>query len=101
MTLTALVGRIMAGEGLAEEEFIDRYGILFLAILAGIVFFGRLGQSALTDWDEAWHAEVSSEVLSTGEWLPLHDRGLPYFNKPPLTFWMRAIAFRSAQRVSP
>lgn len=25
MTLTALVGRIMAGEGLAEEEFIDRY----------------------------------------------------------------------------
>ena len=69
-------------------------GVLLLAIFAGWGFFHRLGASNLTDWDEAWHAQVAGEILTTHDWLTLHDRGQPYFNKPPLSFWLRAIAFR-------
>ncbi len=72
----------------------DLVAIFFLAIVAGWVFFYGLGRTTLTDWDEAWHAQIASEILSRGDWLWLHYRGLPYFNKPPLTFWLKAIAFR-------
>ena len=63
-------------------------------MLAAWVFFYRLGFLPLTDWDEAWHAQVASEIVSRGDWLWLHYRNLPYFNKPPLTFWLKAVAFR-------
>jgi 4-amino-4-deoxy-L-arabinose transferase-like glycosyltransferase len=48
----------------------------------------------LNDWDEAWHAQVASEILTSGDWLTLHYRGEPYFNKPPMTFWLKALAIR-------
>ena len=67
-----------------------------LAGIAGWAFFYRLGVAELNDWDEAWHAQVASEILSSGQWVTLHDRGLPYFNKPPLSFWMKAVAFKVA-----
>jgi 4-amino-4-deoxy-L-arabinose transferase-like glycosyltransferase len=70
--------------------------LVVLAALAAWVFFYRLGAEPLTDWDEAWHAQVSGEILSTGDWITLHYRGEPYYNKPPLTFWLRAIAFKLA-----
>jgi 4-amino-4-deoxy-L-arabinose transferase-like glycosyltransferase len=69
-------------------------GIMLLIALSCWVFFYRLGHEDLHDWDEAWHAQVSSEILTSGRWLPLLDRAAPYFNKPPLTFWLRAIAFK-------
>lgn len=62
-------------------------------MLAAWVFFYGLGSLPLTDWDEAWHAQVASEIVSRGDWLWLHYRNLPYFNKPPLTFWLKAVAF--------
>ena len=63
-------------------------------MLAAWVFFYGLGKTPLTDWDEAWHAQVASEMVARGDWLWPHYRNLPYFNKPPLTFWLKAIAFR-------
>ena len=65
------------------------FGLLLLAMLAAWVFFYGLGFLPLTDWDEAWHAQVASEIVSRGDWLWLHYRNLPYFNKPPLTFWRK------------
>ena len=68
--------------------------MLLVSAVAGFVFFYHLGNAPLNDWDEAWHAQVAREILSTGDWLTLHCRGEFYFNKPPLTFWLKAIAFR-------
>ena len=70
--------------------------LVLLSIFAAWVFFHRLGAAEFTDWDEAWHAQVASEILTTGDWLTLHDRGQPYYNKPPLSFWLKATAFRVA-----
>jgi 4-amino-4-deoxy-L-arabinose transferase-like glycosyltransferase len=72
---------------------LDRWGLVVLAVLAGWVFFFGLGRAELTDWDEAWHAQVASEILTSHDWRTLHYQGQPYFNKPPLTFWLKAIAF--------
>src|SRR5690349_17452532 len=69
--------------------------VLLVALVAALVFFYHLGSAPLNDWDEGWHAEVSREILTTGDWLTLHYRGDVYFNKPPLTFWVRALSFKA------
>ena len=42
-----------------------------LILFAGFVFFWRLGQPALKDWDEAIYGEVSKEILQSGNWFDL------------------------------
>lgn len=70
--------------------FSDRVQPLFIAAVAASLYLFRLGAGALLDWDEAIHAEVSREILTGHHWLTLYWNHLPYFRKPPLTFWIRA-----------
>jgi hypothetical protein len=68
--------------------------ILSLIVFAGFIFFWRLGEPALKDWDEAIYAEVSKEILLTGNWIDLQCDGKPWLEKPPLTLWLTAILYR-------
>lgn len=86
---------LSTGVGDAPKSCATRWPVLLVALVATVVFFYRLGSAPLNDWDEAWHAEVSREILTTGDWLTLHYRGDVYFNKPPLTFWIRALSFKA------
>ncbi len=56
--------------------------------------FYQLGDFALKDWDEAVYAEVMQEILRSGDWLTLHYNHEPYYNKPPLYFWLGQFAPR-------
>jgi 4-amino-4-deoxy-L-arabinose transferase-like glycosyltransferase len=67
-----------------------------LAVLSAFAFFCNLGADPLQDWDEAIHAKVAHEMMLNGDWLHPHYQGRPYMNKPPLTFWLRAVAFSVA-----
>lgn len=64
-----------------------------LAVLAVAILFVRLGSSPLI-FDEAIYAEVSKQVLASGELLTLHWNGAPWFEKPPIFIWATALAFR-------
>jgi 4-amino-4-deoxy-L-arabinose transferase-like glycosyltransferase len=33
-------------------------------------------------------------MLARGDWIVLHVNGLPYLEKPPLYFWLTALAFK-------
>jgi 4-amino-4-deoxy-L-arabinose transferase-like glycosyltransferase len=45
----------------------------------------------LTDTTEARYAEIARKMLETGNWItPLHDYGVPFWAKPPLSFWLSA-----------
>ncbi len=46
------------------------------------------------DWDEAIYAQVSREILTSHQWLTLHWQQQPFFQKPPLSFWITATLFR-------
>ncbi len=61
-----------------------------ITILAGVVFFCRLGANPLEKWDEAIHAQVTHEMVKSGNWLELTWNNEPYYRKPPLRFWMSA-----------
>jgi 4-amino-4-deoxy-L-arabinose transferase-like glycosyltransferase len=63
-------------------------GIRWIAI-AWIVVFWRLGYSSLIDPDEAHYAELTREMLQSGNWLvPLLD-GKPFIDKPVLFHWLQ------------
>ena len=62
-----------------------------IAVLAGGFFFWRLGSNPLEKWDEAIHAQVTHEMLQSGDWLELTWNHEPYFRKPPLRFWLQGV----------
>lgn len=60
---------------------------------AAVILFAGLGQDELRSADEATHAQVSREMVQNGHWLWPTCRGEPYFEKPPLKFWLTAATF--------
>lgn len=59
--------------------------VLFLSI---ILFFINLGGPAFLDYDGATYAKVISDTESSGEILTLKWNDGPWFEKPPLYFWL-------------
>lgn len=58
-------------------------------LIAWVVVFWRLGYPSLLDPDEAHYAELTREMLQSGNWLvPLLD-GKPLIDKPVLFHWLQ------------
>src|SRR3989344_6184011 len=72
----------------------NRYLLAFLGvgILASIIFLTGLGKPALQDYDEAIYAKVVRETVSGTDPLTLKQLGNPWFEKPPLYFWLAMIS---------
>jgi 4-amino-4-deoxy-L-arabinose transferase-like glycosyltransferase len=61
--------------------------LLLLLLAAALLFFGRLG-SPLLEPEEAVYAEVPREMAATGNWITPLRQGRPYYEKPPLLYWL-------------
>ena len=48
----------------------------------------------LVDPDEGRYAEISREMLESGDYVVPTQFGKPYLDKPPLLYWMTAASFR-------
>jgi 4-amino-4-deoxy-L-arabinose transferase-like glycosyltransferase len=70
----------------------NRY-LALAAVLFTVLWFALLVGRPLYDPDEGRYAEIPREMLSSGEWLIPHLNGLVYLEKPPLQYWMSALAF--------
>lgn len=64
-----------------------------LALLAAALGIGGVAREPL-DGDSAMYATIARTILDAGEWTHLTFNGVPYVNKPPLHFWLNALAFR-------
>ena len=62
-----------------------------LAVFAATYIIGNIATGSLTTWDEAVYANVSTEILRTGDWLIMHHEGRLWFDKPPLYIWCTAL----------
>ena len=50
-----------------------------------------LGLYPLTDPTEGRYADIGRRVIETGDWItPWIESGVPFWGKPPLSFWMTA-----------
>lgn len=69
-----------------------RVAVLLLA--AAVLFMTNLGGYDLWAPDEPRFAEVAREMMVSGDYLAPHVNGLPYYEKPPLLFWLMAAVAR-------
>lgn len=69
-----------------------------LLLLIAMLVLARLAGMAilpLMDTTEARYAEIARKMVELGDWVtPWHDYGVPFWGKPPLSFWLTAISFK-------
>lgn len=62
--------------------------------LGAIFFISFLGGVHLFDWDEINFAEVSREMIVLNDYLHVNIDFKPFWEKPPLFFWLQAISMK-------
>jgi 4-amino-4-deoxy-L-arabinose transferase-like glycosyltransferase len=69
------------------------HGIMLLLLLVGgLLYFGRLGSPFLHP-EDAFYAEIPREMALSGNWIVPLYRGQPYYEKPPLFYWLIRLAY--------
>jgi len=67
----------------------------FLVFISSLIFFiPFLGSVHLFDWDEINFAESAREMLVTGNFSRVQIDFHPFWEKPPLFFWMQALSMK-------
>jgi 4-amino-4-deoxy-L-arabinose transferase-like glycosyltransferase len=66
--------------------------LYFLPVI--IVYFAGMFIDIL-EVDEAQYAEMSREMLQTGQYLEVFNHGKDYLDKPPLLFWVTTLSYRA------
>lgn len=63
--------------------------VIVLSRLLSMVFL------PMSDTTEPRYAEIARIMAETGDWItPWFDYGLPFWGKPPLSFWLEALSFK-------
>jgi 4-amino-4-deoxy-L-arabinose transferase-like glycosyltransferase len=67
-------------------------GLSALFAACAAIWLVSLGFRGLYNPDEGRYAEISREILASGDWVIPHLNGLVYIEKPPLQYWATAIS---------
>ncbi|WP_299453165.1 glycosyltransferase family 39 protein [uncultured Microscilla sp.] len=65
-----------------------------IAVGAALLFIPMLGVTHLFDWDEINFAESAREMLVTGNYAQVQVDFKPFWEKPPLFFWIQALSMK-------
>ncbi|RMF24792.1 MAG: hypothetical protein D6756_06455 [Cyanobacteria bacterium J083] len=68
--------------------------LFWLIALAFIAFIWHLGDTGLVDETEPLFAEAARQMTVTGDWLTPYYNDATRFDKPPLIYWLMAIAYQ-------
>lgn len=69
--------------------------IFLLFLICGALFLFGNNLFSLTDPDEVFYSLSAHEMAAKNQWLTPLIFGQPQFEKPPLTFWLLEIAFKT------
>jgi hypothetical protein len=67
----------------------------FFAIAAVWLYIPFIGGVPLFDWDEINFAEISREMIMTGDYLNIQVNYQPFFEKPPFFFWLQVLSMKT------
>jgi 4-amino-4-deoxy-L-arabinose transferase-like glycosyltransferase len=74
---------------------IDQKLAIIISLFAGfLLFIPFLGGVHLFDWDEINFAESAREMLVTGDFLTVRINYEPFWEKPPLFFWLQVLSVK-------
>lgn len=77
------------------NRMVDRSKALLL-LLAAVVFSRFLSMYFMPfeDFTEPRYANIARMMAETGDWItPWFDYGIPFWGKPPLSFWLESASF--------
>src|SRR5207302_2855021 len=66
-----------------------RRGLVLLVLVAACLLFSNLGYP-LVEPDEGRYAEIGRQMLRSGDWIVPTLNQEPYYDKPPLLYWLVA-----------
>jgi 4-amino-4-deoxy-L-arabinose transferase-like glycosyltransferase len=69
--------------------------LLWLCAIAWVAFVWNLGNIGLVDETEPLFAEAARQMTVTGDFITPYFNGDTRFDKPPLVYWLMAIAYRA------
>ena len=70
---------------------VSLWGLLIIIMLVRLLFSIVL---PFADTTEARYAEIARIMAGSGDWItPWFNDGIPFWGKPPLSFWLQAISF--------
>ena len=70
--------------------------LLYLILAAAILRLLSLALYPLMDTTEARYAEIARIMVELDDWVtPWFDYGVPFWGKPPMSFWLTAISFKT------
>lgn len=69
--------------------------ILLLVMLGIAFYFPFLEGVHLFDWDEVNFAEIAREMILTKNYLQVQINFQPFFEKPPLFFWLQVLSMKA------
>ena len=72
-------------------QLTNNQSIALIGFLGLVVFASFNGQSHLFDWDEINFAEAAREMIVTGNYSLVQINYEPFWEKPPLFFWLQAL----------
>ncbi|MCX7011548.1 MAG: glycosyltransferase family 39 protein [Candidatus Sumerlaeota bacterium] len=85
----------MKRQGPFELDKISEKRLIAVLVVLAVARVASLGAYPLMDTTEGRYAEIGRQILSTGHWvMPDLAPGLPFWGKPPLSFWLTAISFK-------
>ncbi len=67
---------------------------LFLIFIGALIYIPFLGGVHLFDWDEINFAEISREMIRTGDYLTVQVNYQAFWEKPPLFFWIQVLSMK-------
>src|SRR5437867_10079796 len=76
------------------RPYYDYIVLAVLAVLSYALFFYGLGNIGLVGPDEPRYAAIAREMLKTGDYITPRLYGMPWFEKPPLMYWLAALGYK-------
>lgn len=76
-----------------------RGAVLWLLLLAVLAFIFGLGSIGLVDETEPLFAEAARQMLVRADWVTPYFNEATRFDKPPLIYWLMAIAYQDRKSV--
>lgn len=65
-----------------------------LLLISSVFLFSLLGSYGLLETSEARYAEISQEMVRSGDWTTPRYNFIKHFHKPPLIYWASAVSMK-------